>query len=537
MNSSEYFAKRSEARMKRMHDKAAISMAKINKSFDDSIKRLKEEINHIVGNVDGLSATEVNTHMLKKIDYDRYKELLQQYHRTTNPRIRSKLRNMLKENAASYRIERKEALIRAIEAEKLRQVDTQLSIGEKHLTDVYKTVNRELGTPDVDTERLKEVLNHEWAGSNFSKRVWHNQEVLADNIKENLMQSFISGKSNRQIADELEFQTNMGRYAANRLIRTETSYMVNSADLDSSKKRGIKAKKFEANLDSRTSKICREHNQKIILIDKIEIGKNAPPLHPFCRSFLADVLEGWDYETDEELQALVNENNVDSTEGNIHDLKEEKGNDIIYSNMSDSEIDKFFYEQETYKKWKENLSEEDKEIINYYTMSEHVPINNISRRGYDKYITDAMESFNNDPEELHWVKLRANEYFEKGNKLEKALQGYETEKAFITYRGTTGKPEYFKDLILGKEVILDKGFLSTSLMEEVTEGFIEGYNVYKFEITVPKGYKNGAFIKEFSDIQEEQEFLFQRGSKFKVLEIDDSDGVRNVKLEAINDKK
>lgn len=310
MNSSEYFAKRSEARMKRMHDKAAISMAKINKSFDDSIKRLKEEINHIVGNVDGLSATEVNTHMLKKIDYDRYKELLEQYHRTTNPRIRSKLRNMLKENAASYRIERKEALIRAIEAEKLRQVDTQLSIGEKHLTDVYKTVKRELGTPDVDTERLKEVFNHEWAGSNFSKRVWHNQEVLADNIKENLMQSFISGKSNRQIADELEFQTNMGRYAANRLIRTETSYMVNSADLDSSKKRGINAKKFEANLDSRTSKICREHNQKIIPIDKIEIGKNAPPLHPFCRSFLADVLEGWDYETDEELEELISEDTL-----------------------------------------------------------------------------------------------------------------------------------------------------------------------------------------------------------------------------------
>lgn len=307
MNSSEYFAKRSERRMKRMHDKATISMVKINKSFDESIKRLKEEINHIVGNVDGLSATEVNTHMLKKIDYDRYKELLEQYHRTTNPRIRSKLRNMLKENAASYRIERKEALIRAIEAEKLRQVDTQLSVGGDHLKNVYKTVSKELGTPDVDTERLKEVLNHEWAGSNFSKRVWHNQEVLANNLEKSLMASFISGKSNRQIANELVSQTDMGRYAANRLIRTETSYMVNSADLDSSKRRGIKAKKFEATLDSRTSKVCKRHNQKIIPIDKIKIGENAPPLHPFCRSFLADVLEGWDYETDEELEELISE--------------------------------------------------------------------------------------------------------------------------------------------------------------------------------------------------------------------------------------
>ena len=299
-----------------------------------------------------------------------------------------------------------------------------------------------------------------------------------------------------------------------RLIRTETMHHMNDINLAHMKDSGISKVKEIVTLDERTSSTCKVHSNKIHDIDKSPIL----PRHPNCRCVLVPYVD------------------VDELH-NRETLIEDKDNDIIYSNMSDSEIDKFFYEQETYKKWKENLSEEDKEIINYYTMSEHMPINNISRRGYDKYITDAMESFNNDPEELYWVKLRADEYFEKGNKLEKALQGYETEKAFITYRGTTGKPEYFKDLILGKEVILDKGFLSTSLMEEVTEDFIEGYNVYKFEITVPKGYTNGAFIKEFSDIQEEQEFLFQRSSKFKVLEINDSDGVRNVKLEAINDKR
>ena len=81
--------------------------------------------------------------------------------------------------------------------------------------------------------------------------------------------------------------------------------MVNSADLESSKQRGIKAKKFEANLDSRTSKVCRDNNQRIIPIDKIKIGENAPLLHPYCRSFLADMLEGWDYEDEEELKALI----------------------------------------------------------------------------------------------------------------------------------------------------------------------------------------------------------------------------------------
>ena len=381
--------------------------------------------------------------------------------------------------------------------------------------DVVKKTGKSLGIDiNYNEDLAKKLMQTEWKGSNFSKRIWRNSKKLERELNTQVKKGILTGKPTAQIAMELNKSMGSGLSNSARLIRTETMHHMNDINLAHMKDSGIAKVKEIVTLDERTSSTCKVHNNKIHDIDKSPIL----PRHPNCRCVLVPYVD------------------VDELH-NRETLLEDKDNDIIYSNMSDSEIDKFFYEQETYKKWKENLSEEDKEIINYYTMSEHMPINNISRRGYDKYIADAMESFNNDPEELYWVKLRADEYFEKGNKLEKALQGYETEKAFITYRGTTGKPEYFKDLILGKEVILDKGFLSTSLMEEVTEDFIEGYNVYKFEITVPKGYTNGAFIKEFSDIQEEQEFLFQRSSKFKVLEINDSDGVRNVKLEAINDKR
>lgn len=313
MKSSSYFEERSERRMKKMHDKATKCMSKVNKAYDDSLERLKKEIENIMSDY---SPTE-------KIDYDKYKELLQIYNTTKDKRVKAEAKRLIKENSASYRIQRKEALSKAIEIEKLKQVDTQLNLGGKHLKNVYSSVLNDLGGARVSKKYLDEVLNHEWAGSNFSKRVWHNQDVLAKSLESNLLQSFASGKSNKQIADELEYHTNLGRYAANRLIRTETSYMVNSADLESSKQRGIKAKKFQANLDKRTSKICREHNQKVILIDDIKIGVNAPPLHPFCRSFLSDVLEGWDYETEEELMTLVTENT-----DNAVDVNTEKGYNI-----------------------------------------------------------------------------------------------------------------------------------------------------------------------------------------------------------------
>lgn len=50
------------------------------------------------------------------------------------------------------------------------------------------------------------------------------------------------------------------------------------------KELGIKYFKYDAHLDSRTSQICREMNGKIFKIDDYEIGVNAPPLHPNCRS-------------------------------------------------------------------------------------------------------------------------------------------------------------------------------------------------------------------------------------------------------------
>lgn len=296
MKSSSYFEERSERRMKKMHDKATKCMSKVNKAYDDSLERLKKEIDHIMGGIEGGTQAEMQQHLLNTISYDKYKDLLQIYNTTKDKRVKSEAKRLIKENSAAYRIQRKEALSKAVELEKLRQVDTQLNLGGKHLKNVYSSVLNDLGGAKVSKKYLNEVLNHDWAGSNFSKRVWKNQEALSEKIQSNLLESFSSGKSNKQIATELSELTDLGRHAANRLIRTETSYMVNSAALESSKQRGIKAKKFQANLDKRTSKICREHNQKIIPIDKIKIGVNAPPLHPYCRSFMSDMLEGWDYE-------------------------------------------------------------------------------------------------------------------------------------------------------------------------------------------------------------------------------------------------
>lgn len=310
MNSSKYFEKRSEMRMKKAHDKATVSMARVNKAYDNSLSRLKKEIKLLTKDFDDMKPEEIRDFLNGHISYDRYNEWLQIYKTTKDKAVKKEMEKLIKANATGFRIRRKEAMLRDIEMERLAMTGSQLDNFGSHLRNVYESTLNETGFKGINKNLIDEAMKHNWAGSNYSKRVWHNNKVLAKRIETNLFESFISGKSNKQIVDELEYLTDLGRHAANRLVRTETSYMVNSADLESSKQRGIKAKKFEATLDSRTSKVCRRHNQKIIPIDKIKIGENAPPLHPYCRSFLADVLQGWDYETDEELKKLIGEDTL-----------------------------------------------------------------------------------------------------------------------------------------------------------------------------------------------------------------------------------
>lgn len=479
-----------------MHDKATKCMTKVNKAYDDSLERLKKEIDHIA---DGSSLTE-------KIDYDKYKELLQIYNTTKDKRVKAEAKRLIKENSASYRIQRKEALSKAIEIEKLKQVDSQLNLGGKHLKNVYSSVLNDLGGAKVSKKYLDEVLNHEWAGSNFSKRVWHNQDVLAKSLESNLLQSFASGKSNKQIADELEYHTNLGRYAANRLIRTETSYMVNSADLESSKQRGIKAKKFQANLDKRTSKICREHNQKVILIDDIKIGVNAPPLHPYCRSFLSDVLEGWDYETEEELQALVSNDEVEPEEVKY---TTEQINNVLENYVSGDGmwINSYLRNPTEFG----NLTEDEKE---YLSIMDYALKNDIKETTLYRSV-DAKAVFGNITD-IEFDDLKSQLIY--GNDNKKALELINSVK--------------------GKEIV-EKGFMSTTTEKRIAldwGDFSGSDKPIVLELKTPKGTKGKNL--HFLDIEDDpqREVLLNRNTKYKINSIETKEGQIYLKAEVIENK-
>ena len=94
----------------------------------------------------------------------------------------------------------------------------------------------------------------------------------------------MSGKSSRRMAIELEELTDYGKFAAERIVRTETIYISNAAEIESYKEYGIDKYIFIATLYLRTSSQCRECDKKIFNVKDAEAGVNLPSLHPDCRS-------------------------------------------------------------------------------------------------------------------------------------------------------------------------------------------------------------------------------------------------------------
>ena len=87
-------------------------------------------------------------------------------------------------------------------------------------------------------------------------------------------------KTSRKVSEAFD----TAAYNAQRLIRTETTYATNQAELLAEKELDIDRYKFVATLDTRTSTICQKHDGKIYKTDDAKPGVNFPPMHPNCRS-------------------------------------------------------------------------------------------------------------------------------------------------------------------------------------------------------------------------------------------------------------
>ena len=210
-----------------------------------------------------------------------------------------KLQRMAKQNIPKYTIDRLRAL----------QIDLQIQLAEatrgqeagiyRTLEDVAKvsqatTVLRFKDTlgvafDKIASRKMQKIISSDWInGTNWSEKLWKDCDNVGQKITNVLEEGIPQGKSMQKMASELEDLTGQSFNNSFRLIRTESARVNGEVLIDSFKQAqeelGYTRYRYDAFLDNRTSKICKELDNQVFLIDDAEIGVNFPPMHPNCRS-------------------------------------------------------------------------------------------------------------------------------------------------------------------------------------------------------------------------------------------------------------
>ena len=259
--------------------------------YDETAAQLEDEIYALFEKyaVDNKLTTAEASRLLSGGEYKRWRKRIEHY--VTETETDSGVLRELNTLSVKSRISRKEAMLTEVyHSMAVLSGETESRLTEL-LSDVYRT-NYYRGCFDLqsvigvafDVSRIRQdelemILKHPWSGKNFSRALWDNTDKLAALARRELSLGFASGKSVQQMAKEIDSVMHKGRYAAERLVRTESSYFANQGELRSYRELGIERYEYLGG----GCEICQVLNGMTFSLSEAETGVNFPPIHPNCK--------------------------------------------------------------------------------------------------------------------------------------------------------------------------------------------------------------------------------------------------------------
>ena len=296
MKSSDYWEKRALAREAQARRIANRELVKdILPAYDRAARQITEDVKRIFARYakDGeLTEAEARKLLNVRETEEILNKLREELKEIKDPQLRRKALNRLNAPAYAARISRLEALREQIYAEMAKVSDKEIETASKVISQSYEhTYYRSIFDTQVGTgfafsftqlpqQAIKTVLGEAWSGAHYSRRVWRNTQLLAQEAEQVITSGIISGASVPRMAKQIEDAMQTGKYAATRLVRTEASRAYNAAELDSCKELGIEKYVYLAALDKKTCVVCGRLDHKTFPIEEAKEGVNLPPMHP-----------------------------------------------------------------------------------------------------------------------------------------------------------------------------------------------------------------------------------------------------------------
>ena len=154
-----------------------------------------------------------------------------------------------------------------------------------------------LGDTVIDNAKMaKTVADSSFKNATFSERIWVNQDQLKNSLSSVLSNALIQGKNPREFIPQIRKKFDVSRCNAERLLRTEIARVQTQAQTESYESNGIDEYEYIACSLKDVCSLCKEMDGKTFKLKEMEIGINAPPMHPNCHCATAPHSDRKEYE-------------------------------------------------------------------------------------------------------------------------------------------------------------------------------------------------------------------------------------------------
>lgn len=159
-------------------------------------------------------------------------------------------------------------------------------IEQERITDCLdKVFEQVIGAPVTDFRGTgftaaidpKAVIGTAWSGDNYSNRVWKNRTALADRVRISMEDMVAGNKRLDEVRREIMHEFDAAYYQADRLVRTESSYVFNRTTIERYRQLGVERVEWIAQ-GSGSCKICAQRDGMIWPINTVPVI----PAHPNC---------------------------------------------------------------------------------------------------------------------------------------------------------------------------------------------------------------------------------------------------------------
>jgi hypothetical protein len=416
----------------------------------------------------------------------------------------------------------------------------------------------------IPEEVVRELLNGDMYKDNqgLNKRIWRFQKENEQKIDYIIQRGLIEKKSTFELAKDLEMYVNPKAkktfewkkvypnagnktidFNAYRLASTSITHAYQMATIRAAQANPFsEGVKWHSVLSQRTCQLCKERHGKIFKAEDVPLD------HPLGLCTTYSVITKSLKEISEELKKEVYNIDKPTDKGynRTEEIVERSAKSEIRVFSDSQQVNKYCYNSEEYKNWEKGITLENKDSIEAYTSNKYKDINKYNRKieewapegKYGSIIAKAEEFMKTAPsvvqqegETLFAFKKRRDAvipplYREAVNskklavkhneQLDDVIQKYELQDNIRCYRAVKidALPKFDKlEDLIGK-TYTDKSYMSTT--PTLDSRFITSDMEYIFQITVPHGKGNGAYLENFTHVKNEHEFLLPRNCKFSI---------------------